>query len=163
MAAPIRFPIVAPLATAPAAKRGLAASWWFWPLLALCLAPPAAALQSRATVHSGGGPDYLLLAWVAAGFLSAVLLLVSLSVELPKVTRAVCFFPLAAGLVAAGALANTLLRGQAMLDQLILVTGVAAFLLLVLLVESVTVARHWRLWAWLVLLMGLVGGAVFAR
>ncbi len=54
--------------------RASAGRWWFWPLLALCLALPAAAL-------SGGGQDRLLPAWVASGFLSAMLLLVGLGVR----------------------------------------------------------------------------------
>nr|CAA9223536.1 hypothetical protein AVDCRST_MAG63-627 [uncultured Armatimonadetes bacterium] len=135
-------------AAAPAAvseKPRRVSSWWFWPLLVCCLAPPAAALWGR-MFRPQGAEAGLLAAWVAAGFFAAMLLLVGIGAGVPITARVVCLLPLAGGLVAAGALTSSLLAGELSLDTLIATAGAAALLLTVLLVESATVTRSWRLW-----------------
>jgi hypothetical protein len=125
--------------------------WWFWPLLALCIGPPAAALWRHLPHNQQGRHNDALEAWAVSGFLSSLLFLVGLGAQVSTPQRIACLVPVAGGLLAAGALASALLSGRPSLDSLILASGLVVVLLFVLLVESVTTARGgWRPWAWIV-------------
>lgn len=159
-ALPSLSPTIAP-SVAPVQRRAVRSHWWFASLLALCLAPPAGALWNR-MVGGDEGRDLLLLAWVASGFLAAALLIVGLAVRVPREPRLVCFVPLAGGLIAAGALTADRLLVHATFDQVALAAGGAALLLTVLLVESATALRLWRLWAFLISGAAMLTAALFA-
>ena len=145
----------------PRLPRGRPASrWWFWPLLVLCLAPPAAALWARMNGSVDDGVP-LLLAWIAAGFLSGLLLLVGAAVHADAAARALCCVPLGTGLAAAGGLVRAEISRHPGPDGVIPVAGMAALLLGILLLASASVARWWRLWAFLVFAGALAATAFF--
>ena len=137
---------------APAVTSGDAPRlrWWFWPSLALCLGPPAAMLTSQISrgysVDSATRVMEILGAWSVTGFLAAILLLVAIGINMAGVARFLAFIPMAAGLIAAGALASTMLGGDPNPDALVRV-GVGMMLpVIVLLFQAGTMRRLWRLW-----------------
>jgi hypothetical protein len=139
--------------------------WWFWPLFVLVLSPPAAAITAVPSMALGrmGRFNNLLEAWAAAGILAAMVLLIAIGVRLPNLSRFLCILPMAAGLVAAGALANQALGPRPTPDDLVQVSIAVLFPLFILLVEAATVARQWRLWIALSILVAIITSLHYGR
>jgi hypothetical protein len=139
--------------------------WWFWPLFVLVLAPPAAAITAVPSFALGrmGRFNNLLEAWAAAGFLAIMVLLVGIARRLPALPRVMCMLPIAAGLVAAGALANQALGPRPTPDDLVQVSIAVLFPLFILLVEAATVAKQWRLWITLTILVAIITTLHYGR
>ncbi len=159
-------PVVAATVQAPVAS-GNAARWWFWPLLALCVAPPTVALYARLTVGGSsaamGRYNDIFEAWTATGILSAMLLLVGVGAKIPTMARIVCLIPVALGLLAAGAIASVALGAHPNTDALVRVGLASVFPLFVLLVEASTARSGWRTWAWVTLAAAVIAAAYYAR
>ena len=161
---PIGAAQTAPFGTAPVAMPDAAVSrrpagrWWFWPLFLLCLGPIAAAILTVGAHGSLGSArqlTYLLRGWRATGFLSALLLVVGLGARFTTLQRVLSALPIAAGLIASGALVSRVLGAAHPTPGALNQTAIGLLLpLAVLLVATATIGRAWRLWAWLV-----VGGA----
>jgi len=137
--------------------------WWFWPALALCVAPPAAMLASMSASGLHIGSEVwvrnALTSWTVTGFLAAMLLIVCLGLNLASIARFLAFVPMAAGLVAAGALASSTLEPYPTVDGVVRV-GVGLLVPIVfLLFQAGTARRLWRLW--LALLFLGAGGITF--
>jgi hypothetical protein len=139
--------------------------WWFWPLFVLVLSPPAAAITAVPSMALGrmGRFNNLLEAWAAAGLLAAMVLLIGIGVRLPSLSRFLCILPMAAGLVAAGALANQALGPRPTPDDLVQVSIAVLFPLFILLVEAATVAKQWRLWIALTVLVAIITSLHYGR
>ncbi|MBC8101686.1 MAG: serine/threonine protein kinase [Cytophagales bacterium] len=168
----VRVPAAAAAAPAPteAKREGNGAPvvkhrWWFWPLLALSLSPPAAAITAVPSLALGrmGRFNNLLEAWAVAGVLAAMVLLIGIRWHLPTLARFLCLLPIAAGLVAAGALARETLGPQPTPDALVQVSIATLFPLFVLLVEAATVGKQWRLWIALTVALAIFSALRYGR
>ncbi|MES2461142.1 MAG: protein kinase [Armatimonadota bacterium] len=139
--------------------------WWFWPLLVFVLSPPAAAITAVPSTALGrmGRFNNLLEAWTAAGILATMVLLVCVVRRLPGLARFLCVLPIAAGLVAAGALANQALGPRPTPDDLVQVSIAVLFPLFILLVEAATVAKQWRLWITLTIVVAILTTLHYGR
>ena len=105
----------------------------------------------------------LLEAWTAAGILAAMVLLIGIGVRLPGLARFLCMLPIAAGLVAAGALANQAIGPRPTPDDLVQVSIAILFPLFILLVEAATAAKQWRLWMALTVLVAVITTLHYGR
>jgi len=150
-----------PNAPGPPARQ----RWWFWPLYVLAISPPAVAIAAAAMRPFGRMTRFhnLVEAWAVTGVLAAMLLVLAIGVRLPGLVRTVCLIPLAAGLVAAGALASQILGAQPSADDLVRVSVMALLPLGVLLVEASTVGRQWRVWLVLELVLSLSAAGYFGK
>ncbi len=92
-----------------------------------------------------------------------MLLVVGLGVGVSAPARVACFVPVAVGMAAVGGLTHARMGPEPRLDDLILAATIAALGLVVLLVQSATATRLWRLWAALVFAGALLAAAAFAR
>ena len=156
-------PVLAPpAAPAPLPQRHRAPTrWWFGPLLALCLAPPASALFHLMSRGARRGYDNLLEGWAVSGALAALLLVLGSGVRAGAAARAACFVLLAAGFVATGVLGRARFGASPRPDDLVLAAMFVAFLLIVLIVEASTARRLWRLWAGVIFGLALAAAALF--
>lgn len=154
----------APAKDAPAGG-GLRHRWWFWPIYALTLAPPASAIAALRGHHFSQATRFhnLLEAWAVTGMLGAMLLLLALGVRLPGLARTICVLPIAAGVFAAGAMASQALGPQPSPDALLRVSIAALLPLGILLVQAATIGRQWRLWLVLTLIGAVLATAHFGR
>jgi serine/threonine protein kinase len=124
--------------------------WWFLPLLFLCMGPTYAVFQLRPGLRSDG---VIFAGFALSGFLSAMLMLVGVGAHVPGFVRAVCFFPLAVGLIAFGIEVSRIVGPQITPDTLMPVSLLLLVPLFVLLVQASTVGKMWRTWGWIVFLL----------
>jgi predicted Ser/Thr protein kinase len=150
-----------PPAAKPEAKKALAAklgTWWYWPLLALCLAPATAAMATRfdRTSHAMGRFNDMQEAWAISGLLGAMLLLVGVTRRVHPIARTLCFVPVAIGLISLGALGSIAVGANpppAALARVLL--GLLAPVVL-LVSEAFTVRKGWKVWAAFVAALALL-------
>jgi predicted Ser/Thr protein kinase len=147
---------------APAAKVG---TWWYWPLLALCLAPAIAAMTTRFSLpaRAMGRFNDMQEAWAVAGLLGAMLFLVGVAGRVHPTARALCFIPVAIGLVSLGALGAVAVGADPTPSALVRVLlGLLAPVVL-LVSEAFTLRQGWRVWAGVIGALALLATLNYAR
>jgi predicted Ser/Thr protein kinase len=146
---------------ARAERQGTKNRWWFWPMLLLCLGPAFSAFTVRPGLQT---VKFMMGAFAASGFLTAMLLLVGVGARVPTFARALCFLPLSVGLLAMGGLVSNVVGVNPTPDNLMIGSLMLFLPLFILLVQASTVGRLWRVWGWIVFLLaglvtfGLAGG-----
>ncbi len=105
----------------------------------------------------------ILVAWAAAGYLSAMLLLIGAAVRLPMAARFVAFLPVAAGLVAAGALSANTLRDYPGPDGIVRVGFGLLTPVFFLLTQAATSRKAWRLWLGVHVLAAALAALFFSQ
>jgi hypothetical protein len=95
-------------------------------------------------------------AWAATGLLGAMLLLVGVAGRVPATLRALCFLPLAVGLISLGALGSVAVGANPSPDALVRVLLGLLSPVLLLVSEAFTVRQGWKAWAAAIALLALL-------
>jgi hypothetical protein len=115
------------------------------------------------TAHAMGRFNDMQEAWAVAGLLGAMLLIVGVAGRVHPTARALCFIPVAIGLVSLGALGSVAVGVNPPPDAFVRVL-LGLFAPIVLLVsEAFTVRQGWRVWAGVIGILALVATLYYAR
>jgi serine/threonine protein kinase len=121
--------------------------WWYWPVLALSVAPTGAGVLASAQASSLSRNDptmILLVAGAVGGLLSAMLMLITIGTRMSLLARLLPLVPMSIGGICIGGMfANMNSRGLRVegLDGVLLALPLA-FLIL----QAITARVLWRLW-----------------
>ena len=137
-------PVAKAAAVRSAPKTG-GVGWWYWPLLLLCVAPPAVVMTL--TPHYQGSLANVPGAWAVSGLFCALLFLITVGARLANWARILTLVPLAAGLFAAGVLAQQRLGMPRTMDETMVLAAVVLAPIIVLMLVSLTAQKGWRFWA----------------
>ena len=148
-------------------KRGVSSGWWFLPVLLLCISPPFAAMlaEPHLSGRSEGQFNNIQQAMAMMGMLSAMLLIAGTGAKVPALLRAVCFIPMAIGVLCLGAMGavsvqNGLLNVS---DAPLRVAGGLLAPVILLISQAITAKQGWKFWILLISVAAIAISAYHLR